>query len=292
MAGVQVDEDQLAALDHPMLWSATLMGVGFDERLAAAAAAGYASMSVSMGDLPEPGGATTPADLVARATDAGIALTVLDGLVEWYPHEVPKHALGGSSISIGAVLEAAQAFGVETVNAIGPFKTHLDTQGLAEHFAVLCDQAAEAGVQVCYEFTPRSPVADIPTVVEVLRLAGKPNAGILFDTWHFFQTNPDLDALAAVPGALILGVQVSDGSTTDYVEHLLADTFRHRLLPGDGSFDLLAALRVLRDIGGLRNVGPEVLSVELLADGAASTAQRCADAFAEVVAELRADTAA
>ena len=242
-------------------------------------------MSLSMGDRPEPGDSI--ANMLERAAAAGITLTVLDGLVEWYPHHPPKHALGGTSITIEDVLQAADDFAIPVVNAIAPYKTDLALDEMAEHFGQLCDRADELGVQVCFEFTPRSPVSDIPTVWQLLRMADRPNAGILFDTWHFFQTNPDLEALAEVPGDRIFGVQVCDGSTTTYVEHLLADTFRHRFPPGEGSFPLVDALTVLRDIGGLNRVGPEVLSVELLADGADSCARRCAEAFADVVAELR-----
>ena len=48
----------------------------------------------------------------------------------------------------------------------------------------------------------------------------------------------------------------------DLEESLIKDTFRHRLLPGDGVFDLASVARALRAIGALRMIGP-VLSTEL-----------------------------
>ncbi|HXA57911.1 MAG TPA: hypothetical protein VNW94_02000 [Streptosporangiaceae bacterium] len=37
----------------------------------------------------------------------------------------------------------------------------------------------------------------------------------------------------------------------------------HRWLPGDGAFDLVGVLRVLKSIGALGRVGPEVISPDL-----------------------------
>ena len=120
---------------------------------------------------------------------------------------------------------------------------------------------------------------------DLVRLADRPNGGMVFDTWHFFRVNPDFDALEAVPGDRIFAVQVSDGGA-DFVEGLLADTFRHRRLPGDGVFDLVRVLRVLDRIGGLNMAGPEVLSVELHALPPLEAALRAAEAFDAVAAAL------
>jgi len=56
-----------------------------------------------------------------------------------------------------------------------------------------------------------------------------------------------------VPGDRIFGVQISDGTRDD------PDTFKRRL-PGEGEFDLPAVIAALDRIGGLRWIGPEVLS--------------------------------
>jgi sugar phosphate isomerase/epimerase len=125
----------------------------------------------------------------------------------------------------------------------------------------------------------------LATAWEIVRGAARTNGGILFDTWHFFRGVPDLDLLAGVPGERIFSVQVSDGAP-ELRESLVKDTFRHRLLPGEGTFDLLGVLRVLRRTGGLNLVGPEVLSTELDALSAIEAARLAGEALDHVMADI------
>jgi len=246
-----------------VLWSAGVAPAPLSERVEAAAVNGYEMVSITPADDEHCRAAgISPADARARAADRGVGLAILDGVIEWHPHDPPKRPLGGTPVDVDEVLRIGEAFGISSVSALAPYPTSLPIEGLAAHFATLCDRAADLGWRVHLEFTPRSPVSDVTAAAELVRLAGRPNGGILFDTWHFFRVDPDLEKLRRVPGDRIFAVQVSDGAA-ELEEGLLADTFRHRRLPGDGVFDLRGALEVLDAIGGLRLVGPEVLSVEL-----------------------------
>ncbi len=118
---------------------------------------------------------------------------------------------------------------------------------------------------------------------EIRRRADRPNGGILFDTWHFFRGSADFDALESVPGELVLAVQVDDAH--EVVTGSLWDDTQRRLLPGDGSFDLPRVLRTLARIGGLRLVGPEVISPETAAMPAADAAQLTGQRKRELVAD-------
>ena len=253
------------------------------ERITAAAVNGFTDLSLSSADQTwarEAG--VSPDELRRRAADQGVALSTVDGIVEWYPHAPPKRPLG-APVPVHESLRAAGEFGASTVNAIAPYPTDLPLEGIAEHLAALCDEAADRGLRVHFEFTPRSPIDDVVKADELTRLAARPNGGILFDTWHFFQVLPDLDALTAIDGSRIFAVQVSDGTET-FVEGLLADTFRHRLLPGAGTFPLVEVLRTLDAIGGLTVAGPEVLSVEQFALDVTEAARQQGDAYDRVIA--------
>jgi sugar phosphate isomerase/epimerase len=267
-----------------VLWSAGIGPAPLEDRVDAAAANGYDVVSISTLDhqrAVEAG--VDPGEITRRARDRGIDTAIIDGMIEWHPHDPPKVPLGGSNLTVDQVFAMAADFDVKLVNAIAPFRTQLSTEGLAEHFAALCDRAAEFGMQVHFEFTPRSPVPDVGTAWKMVRLADRPNGGILFDTWHFYRTNPDFDELAEVPGDRILAVQVSDGRP-EFVEGLLQDTFRHRYLPGEGSFDLVRVLRVLDEMGCLSVVGPEVLAEELFALPAMENARIAGEAYDRVMA--------
>ncbi len=214
-------------------------------------------------------------------------LSILDGAIEWYPHHPPKRPLGGLDFTVDDIMRIGEAFEITSLSALAPFPTDLSTEELAAHFAGLCDRAAEQGWRVHFEFTPRSPVSDIVTAWDLVRLADRPNGGILFDTWHFYRVNPDFEALARVPGERIFAVQVSDGAA-EFEEGLLQDTFRHRRLPGDGVFDLLRVMRALEAIGGLSLVGPEVLSVDLFALPPVEAARRASQSLDRLLGDLNA----
>jgi sugar phosphate isomerase/epimerase len=276
----------MGAATREVLWSAGLAPAPLLDRIAAAAANGYRILSINPADHDQALAAgLDPAEVAPPPPDAGVELAILDGLIEWYPHEPPKRPLGTAMIGVDEVLRAGEAFGTTSICALAPYPTSIPLEEMAGHFAALCDRAADQGSRVHFEFTPRSQVSDVATAAELVRLADRLNGGILFDTWHFFRVDGDLGALRHVPGEWIFSVQVSDGAA-DFEEGLLADTFRHRRLPGTGVFDLVGLLRVLDDIGGLRLVGPEVLSVELFSVPVAEAARRGAESLDAVLARL------
>ena len=276
----------MAAATREVLWSAGLAPTPLPDRLEAAGRTGYRVLSVTAADHEQScQQGPAPRELRRRAAGSGVELALLDGLIEWYPHDPPKRALGATEVSVDDVFRAGEDFGVEALCVLAPYPTDLPLDGMAAHFAALCDRAAGQGWKVHFEFTPRSPVADVLTAAELVRRADRPNGGILFDTWHFFRVDGDLERLRDVPGDRIFSVQVSDGAA-ELEEGLLADTFRHRRLPGTGAFDLAGVLGVLASIGGLRLVGPEVLSVEQFSLSVTEAARRAAESLDAVLAGI------
>ena len=279
----------MGAATREVLWSAGLPPAPLIDRVEAAAANRYRVLSLMPADHEQVrAGGREPTDLARQAADAGVELAIVDGLIEWYPHEPPKRPLAGTAFGVDDVLRGGEVFGATSLCALAPYPTSLPLEELARHFAALCDRAAVEGWRVHFEFTPRSPVSDVATAAELVRLADRPNGGILFDTWHFFRVDGDVEALRRVPGERIFSVQVSDGAT-ELEEGLLADTFRHRRLPGTGVFDLAGVLTVLDSIGGLRMVGPEVLSVELFSLPVAEAARQAAESLDAVLAGVGPD---
>ena len=118
--------------------------------------------------------------------------------------------------------------------------------------------------------------------------AGRPNGGVLVDTWHLART-PDGDALlGAVPGEHVTGLQVSDsppvvGPEPDYA----AAAMRHRRLPGEGGLDLAGIIRDLEARGCQAPIGVEVWSEALAAAPPLSVAQRAGDALRALLARAR-----
>ncbi len=266
-----------------MLWSGTLGNVPLIDRLEAAAANRYRGISVRSQDLEQLAGAAVDVrDVMHRARDAGIETVIIEANSRWYEHGTPAVAFPSDAYSLEAHLATAAVVGARHLNLVAPFATTTPLDALTEHFATACDRCAEAGVTAHLEFILWPPIDSLRLAWDVVRAADRPNGGILFDTWHFCRGAADLELLATIPGERIFSVQLSDGAA-DLKESLIKDTLRHRLLPGDGVFDLAAVVRTLRAIGALHMIGPEVLSTELDALPPAEAARLAAEACDRVV---------
>ena len=267
-----------------VLWAGT---IGLDSpvasRVEAARAAGYTRVSMSAPDVArvaEQG--TTPEQLGRQLRKLGIEVAA-DPVMNWY---------GGapfppfSEMTFDDELRMFDALPVATMTAIGPFLPEEVAAGeLPDLFGKFCDRAADLGAQVQYEFMPISVIADLATVWDIVEAADRPNGGIVLDTWHFFRSNPDFSLLEQIPGDRIFGVQVSDAASEPSGD-LSEDTF-HRLLPGDGAFDLTRVVEVLDRINGLRWVGPEVISPATEAMAPADAARLAGDRVRELIARVR-----
>ena len=180
----------------------------------------------------------------------------------------------------------AEALGAVSISVIGPFTPDEVPPGeLPERFAGFCDRAAGFGAQVHLEFMPMSAVADLGAAWRIVRDADRPNGGILLDTWHFFRSNSDMALLEQVPGDRILGVQVADAPAEPTMS-VVKETF-NRMLPGDGELDLTGVLRILHRTGGLRWVGPEVISPVLAGRAPAEAARLACDRVRDLVAHAQ-----
>jgi sugar phosphate isomerase/epimerase len=260
-----------------ILWTGTVgLDRTLDERIDAASNAGFEALSTSPREamILREEGVKLP-DAASRARNEGVPLLVLDAVYSWLR---PSDAFGGSEpTSVDDCLRMASEFGVKFINAIAMRRRDdLSTDLVAERFAHLCQQASDIGCKIHLEFEPHSLLPDLASAWEIVRLAGCENGGVLFDSWHFFRGNPDFQALESIPGERIFASQISDGKA-ERVGHWSEEMLHHRLLPGDGDFDLTRAMRCLSASGGLTLCGPEVLSDELHALSPTSAARRASE---------------
>jgi sugar phosphate isomerase/epimerase len=265
------------------------------ERLAAAAGAGFAGLSVWARDYAaarEDG--WSDADLRAQIADHGLAVAELDPAWWWTPGDVDVASLVAiDDMDVFRYGEAemfaiADALGARSINAADVLGGPWGVDDAAEAFAGLCDRADEHGLLVHLEFLPWSRIADLATAWEVVHRAGRRNGGVALDAWHWFRsdTPSDLAAVRAIPGDKVLAVQLDD-APAEREAKLMSATLHERLLPGEGAIDLNALLGALGEIGAAAPIGVEVFSDTLHALGPFEAAQRAADATRAVLAMVR-----
>lgn len=266
-----------------ILWSGTIgLESSIADRIRAASAAGCTTISVSPLDVvrAEVSGESRAA-LGARIRDAGLGI-IMDPVMNWYSG-IPSATSRFGRFSTAESLSMCEQVGVTSMSLIAQREGDTSTDAMVEPFAELCDAAASFGADVHLEFIPMTEVPDLVSAWEISRQADRPNGGILVDSWHFFRGSADLELLADIPGHRILAVQLDDAA--EHVHGSLWDDTRERLMPGDGSFDLVGLVRVLADIGGLTRVGPEVISTATAAMDPVEAAKRAMERVRTLVTE-------
>src|SRR5262249_36352061 len=143
------------------------------------------------------------------------------------------------------VLEIAAALGARSISVVEGPGAPLPMDVGAEAFAALCDRASACGLLVHIEFWPGSAL-DLATASAVVAAAARPNGGLLVDTWHLARTRDGASLLETIPGARIGAVQISDSPRVEEPEPDYLDAaLTRRLLPGEGTLDLVGFVRLL-----------------------------------------------
>lgn len=278
-----------------VLCSGTLpQAVSFRDRVDAAAGAGFRGISMWGRDYARArSDGHTDREIRSVLDDAGLAVAEVDPAWWW----LPGAAAIGASIAEHdpmdvfrfdepELLRIAEAIGARSLNAADVFGGEWTVDDAAEAFATLCDRAADHGLLVHVEFLPWSKIPDLATALAIARGADRQNGGITVDAWHLARSGGDVDELLAVPGDLVLGVQLDDGPA-EPEDDLMDATLHARLLPGDGDFELARFVGALDTIGADAPYGVEVFSDELHQLAPRDIAARAADAMHRVLAAAR-----
>lgn len=285
--------------DMPMvMYGATVRMLPFSEQCRAASLAGCDALTISPTDyLRFLGGGLSTREMRSIAADHGITITHLDPFARWTPKWEPVHHRGLYDFALVGFdlddfLGIAGALGCRSITAIGthPHGT-LGTPELTDHFGELCRRARAEGLRVDLEFAPFWGVDTLGLAWDIVQGAAAPNSGLMFDTWHYRRSYSSDELLRTIPGSAITGVQLNDGQAElGPDDNVIEDCLAHRRPPGEGGFRVREIVAILRETGGLNNVGPEIFSVDydaMLADDIAASVRKSMDwALAETANEL------
>jgi sugar phosphate isomerase/epimerase len=131
----------------------------------------------------------------------------------------------------------------------------------AEAVAELAAEARQVGARVGLETLPFSDLRTPEDGLDVLKMAGCSNVGLVLDIWHIVRGDVPFDRVAVIPGEQIVHIELNDAES-EPVGSLAQDTLDHRLLPGDGSFDIPGFLDAVAATGYNGVYGVEILSDE------------------------------
>ncbi len=280
----------MGTIDGLMMCFSNVAHLSFPDRIRAARLAGCDQISMMPVEVRETmSRGISIAEMRSIAAESGVRITRLDPLVRWTriwrPTNMTEAYIGRISDTADEFFDLSEKLGCEyaSLNATFP-KDSMEMDELVESYAAICRRAAERGMQCDLEFIPLWGVTDLETAWRIVGGAAAPNGGIVFDTWHYVRGGSRLDTLRTIPGRAIHSVQLNDGPLQLPPGMTLEKDCFRRLFPGEGEFPLTDILRVLSDIGGLRQLGAEVFNPFLETMSTEEVANRSAQSVASVLA--------
>jgi sugar phosphate isomerase/epimerase len=118
-----------------------------------------------------------------------------------------------ASSSENLIFEIADAFGAPTVNVAPGFAPNLPLSAISEIFGQLCERARRHGLRLHLEFLPWTVIPDLSSALSIINGCGQDNAGITFDTWHFFRSGGQVEEIRRLSpddAARITNLQIND----------------------------------------------------------------------------------
>lgn len=249
------------------LWGVSLARLGFGGLLDGATSGGFDAVSLwdhTYRRAIEREGLTL-ADLGPMLADRGLTCTHVEALFDWLSPPLPDTFMISTIHGQDELMEVARAVGAHGLVA-AHFGDPVPTEQAAEAFAAACDRAAEQGLHLALEYPAWATIGTFAEARQVVEMADRVNGGLLIDTWHHVRCGADLGDLVSLDPSQILGIQLADGAS-EQVGTLQEDAAR-RCLPGTGEFGLGSWLETMSPTGLACPVGPEIIDVELNAEGA------------------------
>jgi sugar phosphate isomerase/epimerase len=272
-----IDEESVV-LSH-----CSLRYAGLEERFAAAQAAGFHAIGLSVDAfLASEEAGVTPRQQRQLAEHYDVVVEEIEVLRPWW-REAGERAR--SELAETTAFRMADTFGSRYVQAIGPYHGTLDDA--AETFAAVCDRAAEHGLTVGIEFLPYTNISDALIAGSLVAAADRPNGGVCVDSWHHFRGAADDAQIRELTAARVAGVQLDDGLLLPEHPDYLTDCVENRRVPGEGEFDLAGFIRLLDEMDVSVPVSLEVISTELQALPAAEVTRQLREGFCRVLVEAR-----
>ena len=265
----------------------TIARASFEELLEATVAGGFSGLSVWPRHYESAlASGLSDRDMRHMLEDRGLAITEVDALLNWLPQAEYRVEVGGFSHGEDMFFRIADVLAARSVNVACVSPVVVNAEAAAEAFSGVCDRAAQHGLKVSLEFLPWSGIPDAKTALEIVQRADRPNGGVMVDTWHHFRSGHSAEELLALPGEVIVGVQINDAAS-QAAENIVYESMHGRLLPGEGAIDLVQAIRALDAIGSQAPIGVEVFSDELRKLPPVEAARKVGDAARAIIAKAR-----
>jgi 4-hydroxyphenylpyruvate dioxygenase len=208
---------------------------GLEEKLAAAAAAGFDGVEMFENDLIAC--ASSPAGIRRRVEDLGLSMELYQPFRDF--EAVPPDRLAHNLRRARRKLELACLLGAPMLLVCSSVsELAVDDDSLAsEQLRQLASLAEEYGVRVAYEaLSWGRHVNDYEHAWRIVEAADHPALGVCLDSFHILSRGTGLGGIGSIPSDKLFFLQLSDAPLL--AMDVLQWSRHHRCFPGQGSFDL------------------------------------------------------
>ena len=206
-----------------------------EEKLAAAARAGFDGVEIFEGDLVT--SHLSPAGIRLRAADLGLAITLYQPFRDF--EAVPDDLLRQNLRRAERKLEVITALGAELMlvcSNVSPAAIDDDPRAAAQ-LRQLAELAAGHGVRVAYEALAWGRhISSYQRAWQLVAAAGHPQLGLCLDSFHILSLGHDTAPIRGIPAGKIFFLQLADAP--QLAMDPLAWSRHYRCFPGQGGFGL------------------------------------------------------
>ncbi len=244
-----------------------------EDRIRAAAGAGYTGMGILHTDLAEArermGGY---AKLHRMLGEYGITSVEVEWLDGWWTAGPARET---SDATRSELLHAAEELGAHHIKAGGALDGRdVDWATFVAEFAALCEQAAAHGTRIAFEPMPMDNVRTLARARQLIDEAGHRAGGLMIDIWHMARgCVAGNDEIAALPARYVTAVELGDADR-EVVGTLVEDMWYRRRLCGAGHQDVTGFIRAVAATGYAGPWGIEVIADDFRRLPLLSQAQR------------------
>lgn len=254
---------------HNAIATVSLRGT-LEEKLRAAAAAGFASVEIFENDLI--GSTLTPRTVRAMMDDLGIACSLYQPFrdFEGMPGHLRQRAMDRAERKFDLMAELGTDRILVCSNC-APASLG-ERERIVDDFRELGERAGKRGLVVGYEALAWGRhVFDHRDAWAIVEAVDHPHVGIILDSFHSLSRKIPSESIRAIPGDKIVYIQLADAPLLDM--DLLYWSRHFRNLPGQGGLDVEAYVAEILRTGYAGPLSLEIFNDRFRSNSAALVAQ-------------------
>lgn len=244
-------------IDNPLFINTILLGGSPEDKIQAAAQAGFNQIELWQQDVKASSGNIV--DIAALLKGQHIELTDYQVLLDF--DGAPDALRKTKRDEALKMLDTAVLLGAGTLLAPASTRSDCIAEREEEDIRWLAREAGRRGIKLAFEAMAWS--THINTTDEAWKLVqrvNEPNLGLVVDAFHIFVRQRTVADLDGIPMDKIFLVQLSDLDALPSMENLIETARHRRLLPGEGRFPLDTLLNYLHEKGYRGPLGLEVFN--------------------------------